>query len=95
MNWFVRQIASSSKPTIEVIVKGDQWTLNTYNIKTVKVQFKLDEEVTLDLMGKTRKVRFFIMILELQKVHKKLNSLIFKHILRYQIHFATSTNLLS
>ena len=60
MNWFVRQIASSSKPTIEVIVKGDQWTLNTYNIKTVKVQFKLDEEVTLDLMGKTRKVRFSV-----------------------------------
>ncbi|ROT75222.1 fatty acid-binding protein [Penaeus vannamei] len=58
-NFVMRKMASKAKPSIEVKIEGDTWTVQVVAaVKTVTMKFKLGEETEIDTQDGKIKVIF-------------------------------------
>ncbi|KAH9420626.1 fatty acid-binding protein-like [Dermatophagoides pteronyssinus] len=57
VGFILRNLAKTTKPTIEVVKDGDYWVIKTHtSLKTTEIRFKIDEEFDESRMdGKTVK----------------------------------------
>ena len=67
VNFILRNLAKTSKPTIEVIKDGDFWIIRTHTaVRTSEIKFKIGEEFDEARMdGKTVKVRYYFFSMKL------------------------------